>query len=117
MISERVLLFPTVCGASGRGLDSTLFQTLQWCLSSLLGNEKCMLMLSLQEKSASTGRKLIVYWRKKIHVQTTYSGNYHRQEHSSQRTYMDPEWQRKVRRAAQLRPSNLEMVQVHVAWS
>lgn len=78
LISERMLLFCTVCGASRRGLDSTFFQTLQWCWSSLLGNEKCVLMLSLQEKSARTGRKLMTCWRKKYmskqHIQEIITG-------------------------------------------
>lgn len=59
-ISERVLFFPTVCGAKGRGINSTLLQTLQWCWSSLLGNEKCILVFSLQggkSVNAACGRK------------------------------------------------------------
>lgn len=56
---------PPDCGGSGKGLESTIFKTLKWCWSSLLGNEKCVMMFSLQKRSASAGRKLTVSWIKK----------------------------------------------------
>lgn len=66
------------CGGRGKGLYSTLFKTLKWCWSSLLGNEKCVMLLSLQEKSASAGRKLIVSCIKKYmskqHIQEIVTG-------------------------------------------
>lgn len=61
-------------GGSRKGLDSTFFKTLKWWWSSLLGNEKCVMMLSLQERSASGSRKLIVTWIKK------YESKQHLQE-------------------------------------